>query len=94
MSHGLPPNDLELPLKLYRTSLKKSAARRTSPRGGTLQQKSADSFGFGRFEQDLGQFHFLLQVVIRDLALGEELVQDIEIIPRIQRQESQFRQQR
>ena len=29
------------------------------------------------------QFHFLLQVVVRDLALGEKLVQDIEIIPRI-----------
>ena len=62
--------------------------------GSTLQQKSADSFGLGRFEQDLGQFHFLLQVVICDLTLGEKLVQDIEIIPRIQRQEAQFRQQR
>ena len=28
------------------------------------------------------------------LALGEKLVQDIEIIPRVQRQKAQFRQQR
>ena len=62
--------------------------------GSTLQQKSADSFGLGRLEQDLSQFHFFLQIVIRDFALGEKLVQDIEIIPRIQRQEAQFRQQR
>ena len=62
--------------------------------GSTLQQKSADSFGLGRFEQDLSQLHFLLQVVIGDLTLGEKLVQDIEIIPRIQGQEAQFRQQR
>ena len=60
--------------------------------GSTLQQERADGFGLGRFKQNLGQFHFLLQVVICDLALGEKLVQDIEIIPRVQRQEAQFRQ--
>ena len=37
------------------------------------QQKSADSFGLGRLEQDLSQFHFFLQIVIRDFALGEKL---------------------
>lgn len=82
------------PLKLYRTSLKKSAARRTSPRGARSSRSVPDGFGLGRFKQDLGQFHFFLQVVICDLALGEKLVQDIEIIPRVQRQEAQFRQQR
>ena len=61
--------------------------------GSTLQQERADGFGLGRFKQDLGQLHFLLQVVICDLALGEKLVQDIEIIPCVQRQEAQFRQQ-
>ena len=64
-----------------------------APAGRALQHKGADGLGVGRLEVDLRQIHLLLQVVIRELALGEELIEDIEVIPRVQRQESQLRQQ-
>lgn len=40
-----------------------------------------------------GSIHLLLQVVIRELTSGEELVKDVEVIPRVQRQEAKLRQQ-
>ena len=55
-----------------------------------FQHKCADGFGIGRLQVDLCQIHLLLQVIIRELTSGEELVKDIEVIPRIQRQEAQF----
>ena len=55
-----------------------------------FQHKSADGFSIGRLQVDLCQIHFLLQVIIRKLTSGEELVKDVEVIPRIQRQEAQF----
>ena len=55
-----------------------------------FQHKCADGFGIGRLQVDICQTHLLLQVIIRELTSGEELVKDIEVVPRIQRQETQF----
>ncbi len=60
-----------------------------APAGRALQHKGADDLGVGRLEVDLRQIHLLLQVVVRELALGEEFIEDIEVIPRVQRQEAQ-----
>ena len=64
-----------------------------APAGRALQHKGADGLGVGRLEVDLRQIHLLLQVVIRELTSGEELVKDVEVIPRVQRQEAKLRQQ-
>ena len=64
-----------------------------APAGRALPHKGADGLGVGRLEVDLRQIHLLLQVVVRELALGEELIEDIEVVPRVQRQEAQLRQQ-
>ena len=63
------------------------------PRGARSSMRGTDGLGVGRLEVDLRQIHLLLQVVVRELALGEELIEDIEVILRVQRQEAKLRQQ-
>ena len=57
------------------------------------EERIADGLGVGGLQVNLRQIHLLLKIVVRELALGEEFIEDIEVIPRVQRQESQLRQQ-
>lgn len=53
ISQGLPLKGLAPPLKLYRTSLKYSAARRISPRGSRSNMRARMTSASGGLEVDL-----------------------------------------
>lgn len=88
MSQGLPPKDLGAAAKTVANQFEVICGTADISTRSAFQHKSADGFSIGRLQVDLCQIHFLLQVIIRELTSGEELVKDIEVVPRIQRQEA------
>ena len=90
---GLAAKGLGAAAEAVADELEEVRSAADAPAGRTLQHEGADSLGVGGLQVNLRQIHLLLQVVVRELALGEELVKDVEVIPRVQRQEAKLRQQ-
>ena len=59
-----------------------------------FQHHPSDGFGIRRFQISLGQLHLLVQIVIGEFLTGEKLIQHIEVITGVQRQEAKLQKER
>ena len=60
----------------------------------SFQHHPSDGFGIRRFQISLGQLHLLVQIVIGEFLTGEKLIQHIEVITGVQRQEAKLQKER